>query len=451
MKLPPHVEEFLAKLRGAESVLVVTHHDADGISSAGVLARALHSLGKEYDVLVLRQFYPETLETIPYADHDAVIFTDLGGSYLDLLGKIDDSPVIDHHDNQDTSSSHLFHPLQMGYSPDRDASASTLSSLLSFRLYEDYKTLAYGLIGACGDRQILNGRFEGLNRVLVSRAVRNGVITVYRDLVLHGIRFRDLPWVLYNSTDPYLPGLTGNEEGIYELLERAGLLQRSLSRELRYTDLSIDERRRFFTLLALHLLRNGWTPDEVRALVGETYEINGNPGWMSTVRTFSTLINALGRQMDVETAVGLLLDRFELLERAERTLERHRRVLIDAVSFAEGRVEDMGSFLFVDGRRKIPHYVAGTVAEILRKNHKRPVVVVSLDEDGSLKVSVRGGTDMGTVFREVAKEVGGEGGGHSEAAGARIPPDSLSDFLSLLSEKLEARLLSPGNNTLPHT
>ncbi|NPA86475.1 MAG: DHH family phosphoesterase, partial [Candidatus Diapherotrites archaeon] len=273
MELPSHVREQLEKVKEARSVLVVSHYDADGVSAAGVLARGLSATGKDYDVLLLRQLYPETLEELPLGDYDHVIFADLGGRYVDQISRHSGSfLVIDHHDNAPLNSPRLFHPSQMGYSPDTEASASTLSALFSYHLYPDPKTLAYGLVGAAGDVQFEGSAFVGLNRVFVSRALRSGVLTLYRDLVLSGIHVKELPWVLIHS-DPPLPGLVGNNEAVYNLLERLGFLKKSAYGRIYYKDLSIDERRRLFTALTMHLLRYGWSSEQISSLIGEVYEI----------------------------------------------------------------------------------------------------------------------------------------------------------------------------------
>ena len=418
-----------------QRVLIVTHHDADGVSSAGVLVRALEALGKNYDVKILPQLYPDILGDLPLGDYDFVFFTDFGGKHIDdISSHVDNFLVVDHH-NTDTSSKNLLHPLHMNYDPDLDASASTLSALVSYHLNPDPKTLAYGLIGASGDQQIREGAFSGLNRVFVRTCLKEGIITVYKDLVLPGIRVKDLPWVLYYSTDPYLPGLTGDEEGIYDLLERSGILSKSSYGRVKYLDLGLEERRLLFTNLSLHLLRSGWSSQELKQLIGEVYEINGNVGWTSTVRTYSSLLNAVGKQGKTEVAINLLLDHFEYLPDAEQLLLRYRRILVDAITKAKERALDMDILVLFTGN--IPHYTTGTVAEALRREYGKTSLVITR-EGNYLKASFRGEDHLDVVSSRCAEKVGGEGGGHPQAAGARILPESRDDFIdcavSLLKE-----------------
>ena len=418
----------------------MTHHDADGVSSAGVLLRGLLSLGKDVEIEIVRQFYPETLEKLSYNEYDVTVFTDLAGRYVENISrKVENFLVVDHHDQTNLNDPHLIHSALLGYDPDKEASASTLSALVSYLLYPDTKTLIYGLVGAAGDRQFEGGRFTGLNRVFVVRGLKERLITVYRDLVLPGLRSRILPEVLLYSTDPVLPGLTGNEEGVYDLLERSGILSLYPSGRVRYTELGLDEKRRFFTALHLHLLRQGWTPQETASLVGEVYEINDGLGYLSTIRSFAVLANAIGKNLRKDLIEPLFTGRIEFLDEAEKILNVYLRTLFRAIQEGISSAVDEGPLVWVDLRRSFPPYVSGAVAEALSSDGKVGMCIVD-DEDGYVKVSLRGGKNLSSLVSPVAERVGGEGGGHDRAAGARIPEDKVEEFISLVLEELKTLL-----------
>jgi RecJ-like exonuclease len=68
----------------------------------------------------------------------------------------------------------------------------------------------------------------------------------------------------------------------------------------------------------------------------------------------------------------------------------------------------------------------------------KPVLAFALDRDdpGFIKVSaranwglVRSGIHLGNAMNECSRAVGGEGGGHDIAAGARIPKTAKDTFL----------------------
>ncbi len=440
MEVPVWLRKRIKPLREARSVLIVTHHDADGVSSAGSLSRGLLSLGKEVDIVVLRQFYPDQVEKVPYSDHDSVVFTDLAGRYLqEISNYLDSFLVIDHHDQTDLNDQHLVHPLLLGLNPDVDASASTLSALVSHLLSPDEKTLAYGLVGAAGDRQFEGGRFKGLNRTFVTEALKSGVLTVYRDLTLPGLSSKLLPEVFLYSTDPVLPGLTGNAEGVYDLLERAGIVSLYPSGRIRYSELGLEEKRRLFTALHLHLLRQGWSPSDTLSLIGEVYELNGNYGYKSTVRSFAVLSNAVGKNLREDLIVPLYTDEVGVLDEAESVLSEYLRTLYRAVVHGREHYKDEGVLVWADLRSSFPPYVSGAVAEALSSEGRVGMCVVE-DEGGYVKVSLRGGRRLSAIVSAAAEKVGGEGGGHDRAAGARIPEEKLEEFISLLLKELQSLL-----------
>ena len=50
------------------------------------------------------------------------------------------------------------------------------------------------------------------------------------------------------------------------------------------------------------------------------------------------------------------------------------------------------------------------------------------------------GIHFGNIMREIAKEVGGTGGGHAIACGAYIPNEKKSEFLDKFNKKLQGKI-----------
>ena len=75
-----------------------------------------------------------------------------------------------------------------------------------------------------------------------------------------------------------------------------------------------------------------------------------------------------------------------------------------------------------------------------------PLVTLN-HKDDLIKISARGnkpliarGLDLSVALRKAAEEVGGNGGGHTIASGAAIPPGREDEFLTLLDEILDEQL-----------
>ena len=75
-----------------------------------------------------------------------------------------------------------------------------------------------------------------------------------------------------------------------------------------------------------------------------------------------------------------------------------------------------------------------------------PLVTLN-HKDDMIKISARGnkpliarGLDLSVALRRAAEAVGGNGGGHTIASGASIPPGREDEFLALLDQILDEQL-----------
>ncbi len=84
-----------------DHINLVTHIDADGITSGGIISQTLERLGKEYEVETT-QLTPDFFKNLE--PDDLTIFTDLGSGQLNLLQNFDRNDkviVLDHHQPQE--------------------------------------------------------------------------------------------------------------------------------------------------------------------------------------------------------------------------------------------------------------------------------------------------------------------------------------------------------------
>ncbi|MHA2059810.1 MAG: DHH family phosphoesterase, partial [Candidatus Ranarchaeia archaeon] len=78
----------------------LSHYDADGISSAGILSNAFREVGFNFQISIVRQLIPSILEEVASSKPKVVVFTDLGSGHLPLIKKyLNDAQifVFDHH------------------------------------------------------------------------------------------------------------------------------------------------------------------------------------------------------------------------------------------------------------------------------------------------------------------------------------------------------------------
>ncbi|MEM3893722.1 MAG: hypothetical protein QXR12_07220, partial [Thermofilum sp.] len=71
-------EVLRESIKSGESILVISHYDADGLSAASIFARILEEHGSSFHLVFVEQVYPEVLADFPLEEYDRIIFLDLG-------------------------------------------------------------------------------------------------------------------------------------------------------------------------------------------------------------------------------------------------------------------------------------------------------------------------------------------------------------------------------------
>jgi RecJ-like exonuclease len=135
-------------------------------------------------------------------------------------------------------------------------------------------------------------------------------------------------------------------------------------------------------------------------------------------------------------------DRNEMLTEAEEIMGRYRTTLRNYITtiFADKwRVADDGRSIFINGDGLVAEDMLGALSSLLSGSPtigERLVFVRTLASDGSYKFSSRkttglvSGPNLGVMMRHVAENCGGSGGGHSAAAGCKIPSNVLESFIA---------------------
>ena len=418
---------------GMHQPLVVHHYDCDGITSGSIVAGSLEKLGKPYRAISVRKLDADFLATISHEPE--VIFVDLGSGTAEIDELTGSVVAIDHH--QMKSSAHLHaNPHLFGFDGGTDISAAGCAHFV----FNDFVEL--GIVGAIGDVQ---APLRSLNKLMLDRAVAQGAIEVSKDILLFGRNSRPLKQFLLYADEPYLPGITGQEDACDALLREINIPQKDGERWRTYSDLSFSERRELVSSLAI-LLAMRSSPEAAGRLVGDTYNLLRMPQGtlLRDASEFSTLLNACGRNDRPELGVSVCLRRKGAYEEAQALLAEHRKNLRAGIDFASKNTQDVGKFLLLDARGVISDSIIGVVAGMLfAGSRKKPILALSLEAPGKIKLSTRGtrslveaGLNLGKILSECCAQVGGAGGGHNIAAGASIPEGKLDEFLKEFAARL---------------
>lgn len=439
MELKAKQAEFLEKCEEAKRIafsfgnpLIVHHYDADGIAAGAIAQNAFKLAGRKYRAKWIKKLDDRAIEEL--AAEKEIIFCDLGGGNK-RVNELNDIVIIDHHQTEGVEKMQA-NPLLHGIDGGTELSAAGAA----FCVFRNDVDVA--IVGAVGDMQY---PLIGMNRWVLEQGEKEGKIAVESDLAFYGRFSRPLHQFLLYSDDPFVPGISYNEEGTNRLLNDLGL-QSSEKKSAPYGELNDGEKKKLISALA-DILINCNMIDKAESLIGESYVFACRRRGSETYEAneFSTLLNACGRHGKADIGVGVCMGNEASTLEAHALLQHHRKKIKEGIEFAQKNIQDFGKFYFLDGRGVIDEGIIGIVCGMaISPMAKKPILGFSIDENGGLKISSRGtkmlvakGLNLGNAIKETVAEIGGgAGGGHRIAAGASIPKERINEFLLGMGKRI---------------
>lgn len=411
------------KIRKYRFVRIVSHNDADGLTSAGIMAQALFRAGLRFQLSIFGRLDEAVIEEVnkSISQGELVIFCDMGSGQPDLIGKVTaDVIVLDHHQPVGQSPAKaVVNAHLVGIDGATDISASGTCYLVARELNAANVDLAgLAIAGAVGDRQL----FHTANAFILDEALKAGVVSVRK-----GLKVGDgnLAEVLAYSTEPFLD-ITGYPEKVNEFLELIGLSGNIES-------LSEEEILRLVNAVALKLVRQA-SPEAVEAVIGEIFLLNRE--LVKNVYDFISILNTCGKQKIYGLALALCLKDKEIVNEALSLKKEHEKKLTLNIRENIDKIRRGENLWYINA---VDALSTGDLAStVVRYIHPELPFICVNESEGILKVSARGtrelvskGLNLSFALREAAGAVGGSGGGHSVASGASIPLGSSDEFLSI--------------------
>ncbi|WP_435196710.1 DHHA1 domain-containing protein [Natronomonas sp. EA1] len=458
------------RLRATDRVLLASHIDADGLTSAAVAATALERAGLPFEVVFKKQLDAAEIASIAAREYDTVLFTDFGSGQLDDIARHeqagDFTPIIaDHHQPADAETEFHLNPLLFGINGASELSGAGAAYVLARALGgEENRDLArLAVIGAVGDMQDSDGELHGANAAIVAEGVEAGVLAEGKDLAVYGKQTRPLPKLLQYASDVYIPGITNSQSGAISFLEDLAIETKEGGDWKRWVDLTDDEKRAVAQALFKHAVTRGVPAHQIEKLVATSYtlldEEEGTE--LRDASEFSTLLNATARYDREDVGLAVCLgDRTEGLARARELLSNHRRNLSEGLQWVKrnGVTKEEHVQWFDAGdeiRETIVGIIAGMAVGSDGIDRNTPIIAFAHKNDEETKVSSRGtqglvrqGLDLGAAMGEASTAVGGGGGGHDVAAGATIPTGKETAFIDhvdrIVGEQLGEKVNTAG-------
>jgi single-stranded-DNA-specific exonuclease len=454
----PATDLFNSHVNQGSVIRILTHNDADGVASGGILSNVVKRAGAPFKTTVEKRLDEQILRDVAEEKPSLVVLTDFGSGYLELVGKAlsgVDTIILDHHMPIGDSTTRIVqvNPLLHGIDGSRDIAASGVSYFFAKTLDANNVDLSpLGLVGALGDQQDKGEKksLKGINTLIEDEATAAGLLSKDVDLIFYGHETRPIARAIANTTTPFIPSLSGREDSCVAFLDHIGIPLKTGSRMRSLSDLDEDEKQKLFSALSSHMVAQGCNAKTVYNLIGTIYtfkkEAADTP--LRDGREYSSLLNACARMRRPSLGIGICLgDRGEVMKDAEETLNEYRRKIggyLDWVRTGD-RIKELNAIYVLRAGNDIDENIVGVVSSILLGQgilkSPKPIVSAANSDDGTVKISSRiaegtafMGIHLGKIMQEAAGGVNGAGGGHDNAAGAFIPQGAEDEFLRKVDE-----------------
>ncbi len=427
-------EKFIEKSKEKE-VIVVSHFDTDGISSAAIMIQTLKSLDTKFSVKILKNLNEEYLSTLP--KEKIIMLLDLGSNALDYLEKegFKDVFIIDHHEIVQKVPKNIY-VLNSEMYDKQKISASCLTYLFCKSISNENKKFAkLAILGMIGDT--LEKEIDKINNGILEE----GEIKRKRGLLIYPST-RPLNRVLEYSSQPYIPEVTGNPQGVLEILREVNIKSEN-GKCKSLIELNEEEMEKLITAIMLRKPKV-----KTKEIVGDIFLIKFF-NKLEDAREISAKINACSRYGESGTALLFCMEINKIKKRADTLHVKHRQNILSALKYVSETEKVSGKgFVIINTKDQVQDAIIGTVASIISNSaiYEEGTIITTLARDETkIKVSSRtvgkNGRNVREILARVIETIGGEVGGHEFAAGCLIPKEKEQEFIEILKKNLEIEFI----------
>ncbi len=452
-----------------EIIRLSSHIDADGLSAAGIICSALSRLKASFHLRILRQLDPEFIEELVKEDRNCYIFSDFGSGQIKHLAKSlpsKDIIILDHHEPLNISKpSNILeiNPILFGIDGSNEVSGSGVSFLFAYALdpKKNIDLLPLALVGALGDTQDKEKQHSltGLNAKIAEFGVQQNLLKIEKDLYFQYREMKPIHHALMETTDPFLPGLTGNEEACVRFLSSINIPLQAGEKWRTISDLSTEEKKRLTTQLSQLILSHGGTSKQASNLVSTTYILTTETDpYLKDAREFAELLNACGRTRHPGIGVAVCMgDRDIHYRRAQDLLTDYQKKINSFLETLKhpGSIHETDYLQYFFGGDELEETMIGTIATIAVKTKLTKKVLIGFAKSNNqcYKISARApqqfvdkGVHLGLALRQTIAQLKLDpskflAGGHDAAAGTRIPITYEKSFIETLNKVLHQQII----------
>src|SRR3989338_29257 len=448
--------EAFKQIDKKEVIRVISHLDADGISSCAIMLKLLNNDNRRYSVSTIQQLNKSVLIQLAAEVYNCFIFTDIGSGMVNDIKKSLNGKrvfILDHHSveqNEEINGIVLVNPHLCGIDGGKEISGAGVVFKFVCAVDKSMEEIAHiAIIGAIGDLQEQNG-FMRLNDEILKVALEKNKIKVVKGLRIFGAQTKPLHKALEYCTDPYIPGVSGSESGAIQFLYEIGIDPKNGSGWKKIVHLDQEEMKKLVMGVIMKRM-NEDNPDDV---LGNIYILPHEEEESPTrdAKEFATLLNACGRLGRASLGIGACLGDKKIKQQAIRSLGDYKKEIVNALNwYNDNKFSDDifwgNKFVIINAKQSVMSTMIGTLASILSKSNvmTNNTFILSMAQaiDGNTKVSLRttnnlnGNLDLKNIIEEIINGIGNsESGGHQNAAGAVIPTEKEANFIGQAKEIL---------------
>lgn len=425
-RLEKAAEDIARSILRCSSMRVISHNDADGITSAGLICNALRRAGIPFHATLLNRLDASVVDGL----QGPVVFCDMGSGKPELISRLKgECFVLDHHRPVGTLDCMHLNPHLFGIDGAFELSAAGVVYSVVRKMGQNADLAGLAIVGAMGDRQAMIGP----NRSILEEAVSVGAVEVKAGLKM--AEDGPVKEVFHRAVEPLLD-FTGNAKKADKFLEELRIKGDTVTQSLERDDLT-----KLCTALTLKLLMQGSFAAD--SIMGEVIRLKKEV--VENSLEMVQLLNACGNRDLPGLGLTLCLrDKGALID-ARRLASEYRAHIMEEIKFLQENRQEKNFIRYLllkDGEAGA--VVAGlgirylfTDKPLITLNHKDEIVKISARGN---KLLIARGLDLSIALRQAAEAVGGVGGGHTIASGASIPPGTEEGFLSIVDEIVGGQL-----------
>ena len=453
------------KVKNRKPIRIISHLDADGISAASILIKALQREDIQHSLSIIQQLDEEFLYKLAAEDSDVYFFTDLGSSFVPRFNLIFSNKeifVLDHHsleakendaasqnikqpsDRDNSCNIHHLNPHLFGIDGSKEISGAGVVYLFAKNLNEKNQDMAHvAIIGAIGDIQE-DRCFRHLNNQILEDAIAAKKLEVKKGLRIFGIQTKPLHTVLTYSSNPAIPGIYGDESKAIQFLIQNGINPKIGKGWVRYSQLSHDDKKKLISAVIIKMASEGNSEE----IIGNNYILRNEPdNWPTKdAREFATLLNACGRMGKASLGVGACLNDPKIKKKAIASRIEYKQEITRAMTWFKNNRESDNiitgkNYLLINAGDNVMPEMIGTISSIISKANMVDddifIMGIARDKKNKSKVSLRISgikpdkkINLNHAIKSISEGIECEEGGHKFAAGALIDSSDEERFIA---------------------